>query len=64
VYDRHLGRFNGAMKGLLRTAAPDLASLAAKLDLIVAQEAWELTGGDRCIAALQRDAHRFAAAAG
>jgi hypothetical protein len=63
LYDRHLGRFNAATKRLLRTAAPDLAALAAKLDLLVSQQAWELTGGELCIAALQRDARHFAAAA-
>jgi hypothetical protein len=50
------------VKGLLRAPAPDLAALAAKLDLAVAQAAWELTGGEKCMAALHRDARRFAAA--
>jgi hypothetical protein len=60
VYDYHLGRFNSALRRLLRTPAPNLTAFAAKLDLLVDHEAWELTGGDLCIAALRRDAHRFA----
>jgi hypothetical protein len=36
--------------------------LSAKLDLHIAHEIWELTGGDRCLVTLQRDAHRFASA--
>ncbi|MEA3050779.1 MAG: hypothetical protein QOG84_2615 [Sphingomonadales bacterium] len=51
------------MKRLLRVPAPDLGALAMKLDLILDQELWELTGADRCLAALRRDAHRFAASA-
>src|SRR3954447_84853 len=61
LYDHHLGRLNSARRRLLRTAAPSLAAFAAKLDLLVQHEAWELTGGDLCIAALRRDAHWFAA---
>jgi hypothetical protein len=61
LYDHHLGRLNNALRRILRTPAPDLAAFAAKLDLLVQHEAWELTGGDLCIAALRRDAHRFAA---
>jgi len=60
VYDRRLGRLNSALRRLLRTPAPHPAALAAKLDLLVEHEAWELTGSDLCIAAIRRDAHRFA----
>jgi hypothetical protein len=60
LYDRHLGRFNAALKKLLRTPAPGPAALAAKLDLLVEHLAWELTGGEKCLAALQRDARRLA----
>jgi hypothetical protein len=63
LYDRALGRFNGTLKRLLPVPAPDLGALAMKLDLILDQELWELTGADRCLAALRRDAHRFAASA-
>ena len=60
LYDRALGRFNAALKRLLRVPAPDLAALAMKLDLILDQALWELTGADRFLAALRADAHRFA----
>jgi hypothetical protein len=63
LYDRRLGALNNALRRLLRTPAPHLAAMAAKLDLLVQHEAWELTGGDLCIAALRHDAHRFAAGA-
>ena len=59
-FDRAVGRFNAALKRLVRTPAPDLHALALKLDLILAEELWELTGADRCLDALRRDAHRFA----
>ena len=36
--------------------APDLGALAFKLDLLVAQQAWEMGDGELCLAALQRDA--------
>jgi hypothetical protein len=60
LYDHHLERLNNALRRLLRTPAPTLAAFAAKLDLLVQHQAWELTGGDLCIVALRRDAHRFA----
>jgi len=63
LYDRALGRFNAALKRLLRVPAPDLGALAMKLDMILDQELWELTGADRCLEALRRDVHRFAASA-
>lgn len=52
--------FNRALRRLLRTPAPDLSALSLKLDLAVAQSAWELTGGEACMAALKRDAQRLA----
>lgn len=55
-----LGRFNHALRRLLRAPAPGPAAFAAKLALAIDQEIWELTGGDDCLAALQRDANRFA----
>jgi hypothetical protein len=60
LYDRHLGQLNNALRRLLRTPAPHLAAMAAKLDLLVEHQAWELTQGDLCMAALRRDAHQFA----
>jgi len=59
-FDRAVGRFNAALKRLVRTPAPDLRALALKLDLMLEEELWELTGADRCLDALRRDAHRFA----
>lgn len=53
-------RFNRALSRLLRTPAPDLPALAAKLDLLVAHEAWELSFAAPSLAALTRDAHRLA----
>ncbi|MEA2999697.1 MAG: hypothetical protein QOK17_1530 [Sphingomonadales bacterium] len=44
---------------LLRLPAPDLAALALKLDLAVADQAWELTGCETCLAGLQADARRL-----
>jgi hypothetical protein len=64
LFGRHLGRFNAALKRLLRTPARDVADLAAKLDLVLAHQVFELTGGELCLAALQADAHRLAAASG
>lgn len=59
-YDRHLGAFYGALRRLLRTPSPDLAALSAKVDLIIRHDIASLKGGGRCLAALRRDARRFA----
>jgi hypothetical protein len=59
-YDRALGRHNAALARLLRTPAPDLAAVARKLDLILRHTVFELTFGEACLAALQRDVRRFA----
>lgn len=68
LYDRALGRFNQALRGLVRAPAPDLRAFSAKpvlsqvegLDLAVDQEVATLTGGEACMAALKRDARRLA----
>jgi hypothetical protein len=60
LYDRALGRHNAALVRLLRAPAPDLASVARKLDLILRHTVFELTLGESCLAALQRDVRRFA----
>ena len=60
VYDRALGRHNAALARLLRTAAPDLAAAAAKLDLILRHQVFELSFGEAALAALRRDLRRFA----
>ena len=59
-YDRALGRHNRALARLLRTAAPDLGAVAGKLDLILWHQVFELSFGEACLAALQRDVRRFA----
>jgi len=49
------------LRRLLRTPAPNLAALALKLELAVADMAWELTGCDTCLTALAADARRLSA---
>jgi hypothetical protein len=49
-----------ALRRLLRLPAPDLAALALKLDLAVADQAWELTGAEDCLATIAADARRLA----
>jgi hypothetical protein len=49
-----------ALLRLLRRRAPDLAALADKIELIVADHAWELTGAERCLNRLRDDAKRLA----
>ena len=49
-----------ALRRLLRAPAPDLAALSLKLDLALADRAWELAGATPCLAALQADARRLA----
>lgn len=62
LFGRLLGRFNAALRRLLRAPAPDLAALALKLGLAAREAAWELTGAETCIAALAREARRLARA--
>jgi hypothetical protein len=64
LYDRLLGRFNRALRALVRAPAPDLLAFSAKLDLAVDHEVASLTGGEGCMAALKRDARRLARAGG
>jgi hypothetical protein len=59
--DRALGRHNAALARLLRTAAPDLAAVARKLDLFLRHQVFELNFGEGSLAALRRDALRLAA---
>lgn len=45
------------------TAPPEpVLSEVEGLNLTIAHQAWELTGGERCLAALLADARRLAAA--
>jgi hypothetical protein len=63
VYDRLLDSHTDALTTLLALPAPDLPALAAKLDAIVPNLAWELTGSEDCLERLRQDARRLAAAA-
>jgi hypothetical protein len=49
-----------ALRRLFRVPAPDLAALALKLELAVADQAWELEGCEECLAAMAEDAWRIA----
>jgi hypothetical protein len=55
-----LGAFYFALRCLMRTPAPDIPALAAKIALAVDHEVGALTGGDLCLAALKADARRLA----
>jgi hypothetical protein len=48
------------MVRLLRMGAPDLAALAVKVELVVAEQVWELVAGEACLAALVEDVRGFA----
>jgi hypothetical protein len=63
LYDRLGERFERTLRALLRTAAPDLAALAVKLDLAFAHDVSTLSGGEACLEAVRRDAHWLARAA-
>jgi len=60
LYDRLGARHDSAVKALLRTPAPTLVALAFKLDLLISEQAWEMTGGELCLGSLRRDVYRFA----
>lgn len=62
-YDGLVDSAGEAMCALLALPAPDLAAVAAKLEIIVPHLAWELTGSEDCLEILRHDAHRLAAAA-
>lgn len=61
AYDALLDSHTEALCALLVLPAPDIAGMAAKLDHIVSQLAWELTGSEDCLEILPLDAHRLAA---
>jgi hypothetical protein len=50
-----------ALFRLLRQPSPDIAALADKIELVVADQAWELTGAEDCLAAIAADARRLSA---
>jgi hypothetical protein len=60
LYDRLGARHDAAIKALLRAPAPTLVALAFKVDLLISQQAWEMTGGELCLGSLRRDVCRFA----
>ncbi|HEY7811437.1 MAG TPA: hypothetical protein VIA98_13800 [Allosphingosinicella sp.] len=60
VYARAGTRHDRALIHLLRTPASHAAALAAKIDLLIAHQAWELRPAEACLAALSADARRFA----
>jgi hypothetical protein len=49
-----------ALRRLLLTPAPDLPALALKLELAVADSAWETSGCEDCLALAAADARRLA----
>ncbi|HET9637932.1 MAG TPA: hypothetical protein VFP12_01870 [Allosphingosinicella sp.] len=63
AYDALLDGHSDALCALLALPAPDLAGLAAKLDVIVAQLAWEQSGAEDCLEGVRQDARRLAASA-
>ena len=60
LYDRLADRHDAAIKRLLRTPAPNVEALAVKLELLFAEQAWEMNGGEMCLSAILADARRFA----
>jgi hypothetical protein len=50
-----------AVRRVLRLPARDLPALALKLDLAVAEQAWEDCGSDDCLALIAADARRISA---
>ncbi|HYJ83687.1 MAG TPA: hypothetical protein VEW26_12710 [Allosphingosinicella sp.] len=61
VYDALLDGHGDALRVLLALPTPDLAGLAAKLEIIVAHQAWELSGAHDCLERVRQDANRLAA---
>ncbi len=64
AFNALLDSHSEALCALLVLPAPDLAGLAAKLDVIVAHLAWEQTGAEDCLERVRRDVHRLAASTG
>jgi hypothetical protein len=48
------------LRRLFRIPAPDLAALSVKLDLALADQAWELEGCETCFVKMADDARRLA----
>jgi hypothetical protein len=70
AYDALLDSHSEALTALLALPAPDLPALAAKpcpersrrIDVIIPNLAWELSGSEDCLEQLRLDARRLAAA--
>ena len=60
LYDRLGARHDRALRRLLRTPAPDLPALAAKLDLALDERSLEFAGDSAAMNAIKRDARRLA----
>jgi hypothetical protein len=60
LYDRLGVRHERALQRLLRTPAPHLAALAAKLDLALDERTVEFFGDAAAMKALKQDARRLA----
>ena len=60
LYDRLGERHDDALQNLLRTPAPDVASLAVKLDLALDDRTLEYFGDLAGMRAIKADAHRLA----
>jgi hypothetical protein len=60
AYGDRVGAFYRALRLLLRTPAPDLPALAAKIALVVDEDVPTLDGGEACMAAVKADALRLA----
>jgi hypothetical protein len=52
------------LRRLFQVPAPNLEALALKLELVVADQAWELERGEACLAAMADDARRLAGSSG
>ncbi|HEY0085892.1 MAG TPA: hypothetical protein VGB65_08265 [Allosphingosinicella sp.] len=50
-----------ALRRLFQVPAPDLEALALKLELAVADQAWELEGCESCLDAMAKDARQLGA---
>ena len=59
-YDALLDTHGAALAALLALPAPDLPALAAKLEIIVPNLAWETGGSEDCLEILRRDARSLA----
>ena len=63
LYDRLGARHTRALRRLLRTPAPDLPALAAKLELALDERSGEFFGDEADMKAIKSDARRLASAA-